>query len=199
MNLQATVTGVDELRAKLNQLAYAGASRASGKAIRAGLKVLEKAQAAAVPVGSSGRKKDGKPIVPGNLKRSVGSRFLKSGKGRQRGIMSAKSGFNVGKKAGNAARGFHSHLFALGTMPRWRGIKYGRGKKGADGRRPYNPEADDFSVKFKKTAGAKVKYLGIMPANPALRHASSAAEPAAVARIRYVLLQEIDREVAKAR
>ena len=112
------VQGVEELERKLNSLAYAGASRASAKGIRAGLKVLEKAQKAAAPVGTAGRVRKGKVIIPGGMKRSIRSRFLKSGKGPEKGMQTAKAGLNVGRKRRDPLRAPHGHLYTLGTKQR---------------------------------------------------------------------------------
>ena len=193
--IQAEVTGIEELKDRLNKLAYAGASRASSKGIRAGLKVLEKAQKAAAPVGKTGA-----------LKARIGSRFLKSGKGRQRGVQTAKAGINVGRKrtkVGEEAKGRdkayapHSHLVALGTQPRWAGIVYGRTKRRGQ-KSEYNPKADKFSDKINgKNLKGKARYTGIMPANPFVRVSSQAAEAQAIEAVRTTTLEAIAAEVAK--
>lgn len=177
------MTGVEELQAKLQDLAYAGASRASSKGIRAGLKVLENAQKAAAPVGKTGA-----------LKASIGSRFLKV----RKGFTTAKAGINVGRKrtkVGVEAKGRdkkyapHSHLVALGTQPRWAGVKYGRVKVGRNKSR-YAPEKDTLT-------GKRVRYTGIMPANPFIRNSSQAAEGKAIEAMKQATLDGIAKEIAK--
>src|SRR5262252_9297591 len=76
------VTGVKELDANLNALATSGATRASKAGLRAGLRVLEKAQRAAAPRGRTGA-----------VAASIGSRMVND----RRTVVTAKSGINVGR------------------------------------------------------------------------------------------------------
>lgn len=188
MKIEATLTGVDELRAKLETLAYRGASRASGKAIRAGLKVLERVQKQAVPVDS------------GLLRRSINSRFLRKNKQRK-GMTTAMSGMNVGRKKPSnklpqdesvkrlARFAPHGHLVSLGTRERWAGIKYGRRDRATG----------QFNESMDSLTGKPIRYRGVMPENPIFRQASKAAEPAAIAAVAQVLAREIEAEAAKAK
>lgn len=190
MKVETTIddASVKALQAKLHTLAYAGASRASGKAIRAGLKVLERVQKRAVPVDS------------GLLRRSINSKFLKRNKQRK-GMTTAMAGMNVGRRKPsgkvlqdeNAKRSAryapHGHLVSLGSRPRWQGVKYGRRDR----------RTGEFDESKDTLTGKKVRYTGVMPANPIFRQASQQAEPQAVAATVAVLKQEIEREAAKAK
>lgn len=177
-----TVEGVDALVRNLADLAYAGASRATGKAIRAGLKVIQQAQQAAAPLGETG-----------NLKRAIGSRLVK---GTVKGITTAKAGINVGKgrpiargsnerKANQAP---HGHLVAEGTRPRYRGVRY-----------VYRRRKGQRSVFVREElTGKAVAYTGSMPSNDFISRASRAAAPAATAAMVETLKVELSAEVAKA-
>jgi HK97 gp10 family phage protein len=178
IGIRTDVKGVEQLSAKLAVLDSKGAVRASGKAIRAGLRVYQKAQQAAAPVKT------------GRLKKSINIRFRRRGKGSERNVIRAIAGLNVARKGGNALRAPHAHLVALGTQPRWAGVRYGRrrlkgGKSVAD-------ESRD------RLTGKPLNYRGVMPANPFVRQASMAAEPAAEEATRATLKREISAEIAKA-
>lgn len=174
---------IDNVIARLSSLAYAGAARASSKGIRAGLKVLVKAMRAGVPVDK------------GLLRQSLGTRFRKTGKDA---VIRAKAGLNVGKKQGQK-RGYapHAHLVALGTQPRWKGIKYGytRGVKGKK-RGKYDPRRDSLSEKAKK--GGRIHYTGIMPANDFISDAVRSSGDAAILEMVAVLRTEMENEIRKA-
>lgn len=192
--MTSTDEQVRRLQRGLQELAYPAASRASSKAARAGGKVLERAIKAAAPVGKA-RTVKGQKIQGGTLRNAVGSRFIK---GRANGVTTLKAGLNVGKgrptakgskeRKGNYAP--HAHFPALGTRPRWRGVKYGyirkRGKQSE-----YNPDRDTLT-------GKKVAYTGLVTANDFVARASQGAAPAASQAVITTLDAEIRREVAKA-
>jgi HK97 gp10 family phage protein len=107
------VTGDEQLDANLQALAGPGITRASLAAIRAGLRILQRAEKAAAPKGKTGA-----------LQRSIGMRMLKRAKG-----LGGKAGIGVGQKSVgrvvNAGPNFksssapHGHFVALGTRRRW--------------------------------------------------------------------------------
>jgi HK97 gp10 family phage protein len=185
---------VELLRRQLHSLGRTGAGRASRKAIRAGLKVVERAIKATAPVGPARRVK-GRNIVGGTLRNAVGSRFITDR--RANGIDRAKVGLNVGKGRapvkGSTLRkqdyAPHAHLVALGTQPRWAGVKYSyirrKGKRGL-----YNPKGD-------KLTGKRVRYTGVMPANPFARWAAEKVEGSATAEVRKAFQAAFEAEVAR--
>lgn len=213
--IAAELTGLEEFGRLLDEAAERGAPPSISKGIRAGLKVIERAQEAAAPVGKPGRKtRKGEPITPGGLKRNIGSRFVK---GKKDGYQSGKVGLNVGGIKSKEAfqietqslgfgqlRAYHAHLVALGTAPRWAGIKYGydrqvrygRMKRRGSGRikiygaRTYNSSKD-------KLTGKPVRYRGVMPANDFIRTATAAAAPQAVETAKRVTLEAWDKELQK--
>ena len=175
IGVTTNVRGVEQLNARLAVLNSRGAVRASGKAIRAGLRVFQRAQQAAAPVKT------------GRLKRSIGTRFRRQGRGSQRNIMRAVAGLNVGKKGDK--RSPHAHLVALGTQPRWSGVKVGRRRLKGGG--SVVDESRD------RLTGKPLNYRGVMPANPFVRMSSMAAEPQAEQAVRTTLQRAITAEVAK--
>ena len=190
--IEATVTGIEDVKQRLKTLAGPGANRAVGKGIRAGLKVIEREQIARAPVGPSGRKNaKGEAITPGGLKRSISSRFRRR---TRRGQTQAVSGLNVKKKAGSSLRAYHAHLVALGTGPRWQGVEYIYSKRKKGQRQQYVDQK--FSHKF-LFGNAQVRYVGEMPANPFIREAAAAAEGRAIAETRQATLAGIDAEVRR--
>jgi hypothetical protein len=188
------VTGVEEMKRDMHVLKFVGATNAVAKGIRAGLKVVERAQIAAAPVGKPGRKNSkGQPIEPGVLKRSIGSRFAK---GRVRGHQTAKAGLNVKSRLSKVGlRAYHAHLVALGTNPRWAGIKYKYGKRVRG--KPSQYVDQDFSAKAKAGNRIGVKYRGIMPANSFIRTAAASVETQAIAATEAATLRGIEAEVQK--
>lgn len=186
--IDVEVKGIEELERRMKELATTGITKAASKGMRAALKIIEKAEIAAAPVGPSGRKnKKGEPITPGGLKRSIGSRFAK---GKAQGFVTAKAGLNV--KARNSKEGlraFHAHLVALGTQPRWAGVKYGYNRKRGKPSQ-YNPKAD-------RLTGKKLRYTGIMPANSFIKTATESAQAEAVSAMRKVTLEVIEAEARK--
>lgn len=223
--IQAEVKGIEQLQAILNDLAEKGVSRAAAKGIRAGLKVLQQAMIAAAPVGTPGRKNSkGQPIIPGGLKRNIGSRFLR---GRKKGFQTAKVGLNVGRGALseeerdemraeymaetaegglNILRAYHGHLVALGTNPRWAGIKYGYDAKTYYGRRKLRGKgrlklrgAKTYNEAKNKMTGKPVKYRGVMPADAFIRRATVSAESQAVAVLQSTMRAALEAEMKKAK
>jgi HK97 gp10 family phage protein len=203
------VTGVKELDANLQTLAGPAATRISKSALRAGMRVLAKAQKAAAPRGPTGA-----------TAASIGSRL--SGKpgesGRQ--AFKAKAGVNVGKRSkagailGSArlsahgssgrrlsagarrARGAaraapHAHLVALGSGPRYTG---GSGI-GARLRRGVRGLGSILSRRARRSGGRG--YRGKMPANPFIALTFSREENAVKFAIREALAAGIAREVNK--
>lgn len=191
--IEAQLEGIETIRRRLDELSGRGASRAAAKGVRAGLKVIERAQKAAAPVGRPGRKNSkGEVIQPGGLKRSIGSRFKKQ---TRRSEQRAVSGLNVLKKRGAPLRAYHAHLVALGTGPRWQGIEYiySKRKKG----QPQKYVDQKFSHKF-LFGNAKVRYVGVMPANPFIRNAAASVEGQTINVTKQATLAGIEAEVQRA-
>lgn len=184
--------GPEDFRRRLLSFSDRVANQVSGRAVRSGLKLLAQVQRRAVA-----RKW-------GILARSIAYRFRRGGrKYSERDRVRAKSGINVGKEAPQPGPqtpaetkqyrkvgkfAYHGHLWALGTLPRWRGIKYGRKKVGK--RKEYFHDLDDFSPKFKR-GQTKVAYTGIMPPNAILGEATRQAEPQA----RSMMIAELNRGI----
>jgi HK97 gp10 family phage protein len=189
---------IDILVTRLNTLSYGAASRASRKAIRAGLRVLRDAMKQMAPVKS------------GQLRRSLGERFRKVRRGEDRGIVEAKVGLNVGKKKRSKTKGGedrpndayapHAHLVTLGTQDRWRGVKYGRVRARKGKASVYDPSKDAISGRLAAAwisgKGAQsVKFVGRMKPNPFVRWASQRVASSASKMIRDRLKQELDVEI----
>ena len=103
------ITGVPELEAALKGLSDRTADKVSRSAISAGLTLMRREIRKAAPKGPTG-----------NLKKSIGKKFLKGKRGR---AILAKAGVNVGKRKKGDDGGPlapHAHLVALGTEQRTR-------------------------------------------------------------------------------
>ena len=122
MNARATTTGFRALDRGLKDLDARGVKALQRRAVNAGLRVVARAQKNAAPVGETGL-----------LKRSIGSRFRKFGRGAGK-VLTGKAGINVAT-AGARAKGRyapHGHLVALGTRPRVTKAGASRGRVGAN-------------------------------------------------------------------
>ena len=112
--MTAIVTGDKKLDRQLNALGVKISRRINAKAVRAGLKPVQKAVKSEAPKGPTG-----------NLKRAVGARFRKK---RRAGTHEAIVGTNVGRrlkqrttrggKIQKANSAPHGHLVVLGTQSR---------------------------------------------------------------------------------
>lgn len=152
------------------RLAYIGKSAVGvcRVAVAAGARVLAKAMADKAPMHKGLRKVGGKIILPGGMKRSIGSRSLKA----KKGIGGAKAGLNVGAKAKEGSKrskiqmGNHGHLYIKGTVDRWSGFARIR-TKGSEGH-------------LKRTK-SKIRFRGRSPAHePSFIRAATTASEAEV-------------------
>jgi hypothetical protein len=175
VNQFMVVTGVDELDANLRELAGPGATRASLASVRAGLRILQRAEAQAAPQGETGA-----------LKRSIGSRMLR----RSRGL-GGKAGIDVGQKPigrvvnkgshYKSNRGPHGHLVALGTQRRF-----------STSGRVWNKR----TRRWEHVTGVKL-YRGRMPGNNFIRRATMSSVNAMRFAMKTALAAAIGREVNK--
>lgn len=187
VEMKVSQEDLDMMAARLTTLSLGGANRASRKAIRAGLRVLRDAM------------RQSAPVKKGQLRKSIGVRFRKVRRGPNRGVIEAKAGLNVGKKPRkksstpggedrpNDAYAPHAHLVALGTRPRWQGVKYGRRSR----------TTGEFETDKDELTGNKIKYTGIMPANPFVRWAAHRVENSAVAAVRRRFYEAFDQEIRR--
>ena len=104
--VNVTITGGTAIADFLNKLGATSGKKVVTAALRAGLSLFAREMRKAAPVGPTGQ-----------LKRSIGSRVVKSGSA----ITSAKVGINVGKRTKQKGKyAPHAHLVALGTKMRVR-------------------------------------------------------------------------------
>lgn len=189
--IQAEVKGIEELDRRMKELATTGVTKAASKGMRAALKIIEKAQAAAAPVyeGPPRKNSKGEPIIPGKIKRSIGSRFAK-GSGKSKDFVTAKAGINVkARKSQKDKYAPHYAMVTVGTRPRWAGVKYIYGKRVRGKKSEYVGE---------KLTGKRVRYTGIGPPNAFIRLATESVETQAVAALKQATLAGIEAEARKA-
>lgn len=162
------LTGDDGIEKALKYLAEKSADRIAKSALGAGLVVVNKAIKKAAPRGKTNQLAD-----------SIGRRLERN---KRNGVVTAKTGINVGKTKKGQDRKVapHSHLVALGTRPRTR--------RTIGGRFAYikNPTDTQLST-------------GSMPANHFVRTAYQQSRSAAQAAMRKRAEKKLVDEAAKAR
>ncbi len=163
------LTGDDLIEKALGRLASDKvADRFAKSCLNAGLTVVAKSIKKAAPQGASGQ-----------LKASIGKRLERN---KKNGIVTAKTGVNVGKQKKGKERNVapHSHLVALGTRARTR--------KSIGGRFSYlkNPTEQQLSS-------------GTMPANHFVKTAYNSARSAMTAAMQKRAMKKLADEAVKAR
>lgn len=175
---------LDEIEQKLAYLGKAS-KRIAQAAVLAGAKVMAASQASLAKVGTSGRRLNGKAIIPGGMKRSIKARSMKA----TAGVAGAKSGLDVGRRPKDAdpetgARGHHGHLFVGGTVRRETGSVRVRIGRKTVGRKP---------------TGNPVMNRGIMPSShPSfIKTGAAAAESQVVTTMHATLSRLIGRAMER--
>lgn len=152
-------TGIPEIDRKLEKLARSDANKIARAGINGGLTVLTSAIRSAITTS------DASPSMKRALKRTIGRRFVTSGRKATKYGASAKAGLGAGsgrkkgthgtkdrhKRRGVGLSGNNVHWAALGTKQRWTGSRTNRGST--------------------RLTGHKRRYTGSMPSIDVVREA----------------------------